>query len=103
MSQQTQRTLTVVDKSTKALLAASAGVTKVVQDLNEAATTRELSAAANAKLNAVESNHKVEIATINANSKSLEQTNTFLRNQVAELQGQIVAEREARVAVNTGK
>ena len=70
-------------------------------DIKEAVTqvTKELNAASGAKLAAVENAHKVETATLKAESTSKDERITFLTVEIAALRNQIEAERSTRLEI----
>jgi hypothetical protein len=61
------------------------------------AKATELTVAAAAKLAAIEANHKVEIAQLNANASADKRTIESQVEQIAQLRGDLAEERKARV------
>lgn len=61
------------------------------------AKSAELTAAASTKLAAIEANHKVEIAQLNANASADKRTIESQVEQIAQLRGDLAEERKARV------
>ena len=56
-------------------------------------------AAANAQLREAEAAHRVEVAQLEADKKATSNEITFLRQQVSQLQGQVEADRQARIEI----
>lgn len=68
-------------------------------DAAVAATTKELSAAANAQIASLKNAHAVETATLKAEAVSKDERITFLTDEIAALRGQIEAERNTRLEI----
>lgn len=68
-------------------------------DAAVAATTKELSAAANAQIASLKNAHAVETATLKAEAVSKDERITFLTGEIAALRGQIEAERNTRLEI----
>lgn len=68
-------------------------------DAAVAATTKELSAAANAQIASLKNAHAVETATLKAEAVSKDERITFLTDEIAALRSQIEAERNTRLEI----
>lgn len=68
-------------------------------DAAVAATTKELSAAANAQIASLKNAHAVETATLKAEAVSKDERITFLTGEIAALRSQIEAERNTRLEI----